>query len=383
MNPRPRHKKIKRPMDKKFVFVIGMLVTVLGGGLTQTAFARGNAPAQCIQCHRKLTPSLVKDWERSSMAGSGMDCTQCHGSAHTNETDSKKAVMPNIKVCGTCHKKQAERFTMGKHGKAEAALSISAMGKKVKAQAPGIFEKSCATCHNGICKDGGQCNACHGSHMFSAREALKPEACLPCHMGNHPQYEAYGNSRHGALYRSRGLDSGAPTCAACHMAGGDHMVKTSWGFFGVRGEESDPVHSADQDTVKGAVEMLGPILAPDSFRPSMAQWTEHRNAMVEICSQCHAKSRSRENLAACDGIVAQANHLAAGFIKSADKLKKEGILNQKEYFWLIRDKMHAQRMGMYISAFHQHPEGVLLELIHFNRATMAVQKQQSKKMTME
>jgi hypothetical protein len=114
----------------------------------------------------------------------------------------------------------------------------------------------------------------------------------------------------------------------------------------------------------------------------MDQWTEQRNAMVEICSQCHAKSRSRENLAACDGIVAQANHLAAGLIKSADKLKEKAILNQEEYFWLIRE-MHAQRMGMYISAFHQYPEGVLSELIHFKRATMAVQKQQPKKMTME
>ncbi len=90
-----------------------------------------------------------------------------------------------------------------------------------------------------------------------------------------------------------------------------------------------------------------------------------------------------ENLSACDEIVAQANQLAAEFIKSADKLKEQGVLNQKEYFWLIRDKMHAQRMGMYISAFHQSPEGVLLELIHFKRATMAVQKQQPEKMTID
>nr|WP_321400185.1 multiheme c-type cytochrome [uncultured Desulfobacter sp.] len=370
-------------MNKKHFFVMGALVTVFLAHWTQAAFARTNAASECIRCHRTLNPSLVKDWELSSMAVSGMKCTQCHGSAHTNETDSKKAVMPNIKVCGTCHTTQAKRFTMGKHGKAEAALSISAMGKKVKAQASGVFDKSCATCHNSICKDGGRCNACHGSHRFSAREARKPEACLPCHMGNHPQYEAYGNSRHGALYRARGLDGSVPTCATCHMPDGDHMVKTSWGFFGVRGEEPDPQISADQETVKGAVEMLGPILAPDSFRPDMAEWTEHRNKMVEICSQCHAKSPVRENLAACDNIVAQANHLAAGFIKSADKLKEQGILDQKEYFWLIRDKMHAQRMGMYISAFHQSPEGVLLELIHFKRATMAVQKQQSEKIDLK
>ncbi len=144
--------------------------------------------------------------------------------------------MPSIKVCGTCHTHQAKRFTMGKHGKAETALSISTMGKKVKAHAPGIFDKSCATCHNGICKDGGQCNACHGSHRFSAREARKPEACLPCHMGNHPQYEAYGNSRHGALYRSRGLDGNVPTCATCPYARrrphGQNQLGLFWGSGG-------------------------------------------------------------------------------------------------------------------------------------------------------
>ncbi len=328
----------------------------------------------CIQCHRKNNPSMVEEWEKSSMAGSGMGCTDCHGGAHTNEKNKDKAVMPSIKVCGKCHAEQAERFTMGKHGKAEEALFVSAMGKKVRTQFPVIFERSCATCHNEICKDGGQCNACHSGHRFSAREARKPESCLPCHMGNHPQYESYSFSKHGALYKSRGLDAGAPTCTTCHMPGGDHMVKTSWGFFGVRGEEPDPKHGADQQTVKTAVEMLGPILAPDSFRPTMAQWTERREAMLDICAQCHARSRARQALKAGDGIVAQANHLAAGFIKSASRLKETGSCSQKEYFWLIRDKMHAQRLSMYINAFHQNPEGVLLELIHFKRATMENEK---------
>ncbi len=331
----------------------------------------------CIQCHRKNNPSMVKEWEKSRMANSGMGCVDCHGRAHSNEKNVDKAVMPSIKECGGCHKKQAEGFTMGKHGKAEEALYVSAMGKKVKTQSPAIFERSCATCHNEICKDGGQCDACHSGHRFSAQEARRPESCLPCHMGNHPQYESYSFSKHGALYKSRGLDDSIPTCATCHMPDGDHMVKTSWGFFGVRGEEPDPKRAADQKTVKTAVEMLGPILAPDSFRPTMTQWTERREAMLDICARCHAKSRARQDLAAGDGIVAQANKLAAGFIKSASRLKETGACSPKEYFWLIRDKMHAQRMSMYINAFHQYPEGILLEMIHFKGATMELQKNTS------
>ncbi|MBW1963251.1 MAG: cytochrome c3 family protein [Deltaproteobacteria bacterium] len=329
---------------------------------------------RCVRCHKKDNPVLVADWKDSAMAGSGMGCADCHGRAHTGPGDADKAVMPAIDVCGKCHKDQAERFTMGKHGKAEEALSIPPMGKKVNKQSPIVFERSCATCHNGICKGGGQCDACHAGHTFSAKEARKPESCLPCHMGNHPQYEAYSFSKHGALYKSRGLDAGVPTCSTCHMPGGDHMVKTSWGFFGVRGEEPDAERAANQKIVRGAVEMLGPVLAPDSFRPTMAQWTERREAMVSICSRCHTRSRARQHLDASDEVIAQANQIAAEFITSARQLKKTGACNQEEFFWLVRDKMHAQRMSMYIDAFHQYPEGILLEFVHFKREILDLKK---------
>ncbi len=355
-------------MNKKWI-----VLSVFSAIFFFTAFAQA-AQDGCIQCHGKNNPAMVEDWEKSTMAKSGMDCADCHGRNHTNKKNADQAIMPSIKVCGKCHEKQAKGFSMGKHGKAEEALFVSAMGKKVRTQSSAVFDRSCATCHNEICKDGGQCDACHTGHRFSAKEARKPESCLPCHLGNHPQYESYSCSKHGALYKSRGLDDSVPTCTTCHMPEGDHMVKTSWGFFGVRGEEPDPKLGADQKIVKTAVEMLGPILAPDSFRSTMVEWTERREAMLDVCVQCHAKSSARKDLEAGDAIVAQANHLATGFINAAGKLKEDGQCSPKEYFWLIRDKMHAQRMSMYISAFHQHPEGVLLEMIHFKRATMEIEK---------
>lgn len=124
--------------------------------------------------------------------------------------------------------------------------------------------------------------------------------------------------------------------------------------------------------------MLGPILAPDSFRPTMEQWSQQRESMLQVCTKCHSKSKAQKNLESGDKVVATANSLAAKFIKSAQELKKNKIIDEKEYFWLIRDKMHAQRMSMYINAFHQYPEGVLLEMIHFKRSTMENEKNLNK-----
>ena len=352
-------------MDKKKEFLLVLFILL---GFTQAGATKDSA--HCIHCHGKANPIMVSEWKASTMAAAGVNCTDCHGRAHSSKKDGDKAIMPAIKECGRCHKDQATQFHKGKHARAQEALHLPAMGKKVKKQAPEVFDRSCAVCHDEICGGGGQCDACHSGHRFSAREARKPEACLPCHMGNHPQYESYTNSRHGALYACRGLDKGAPTCATCHMSKGNHMVKTSWGFFGIRGQEPDPGHAANQKIVKKAVEKLGPILAPDSHRPNLAQWTQAREAMLDVCVQCHTKSKVKKDLEAGDRVVGRANALAAKFITATDRLKERGAIDDKAHFWLLRDKMHAQRISMYVNAFHQYPEGVLLEMIHFKRATM-------------
>lgn len=69
-------------------------------------------------------------------------------------------------------------------------------------------------------------------HIDSQEEARKPETCGKCHLGyDHPQYEIYMESYHGARYSSHGdewnwtqepwrigLDFDTPTCSACHMS---------------------------------------------------------------------------------------------------------------------------------------------------------------------
>jgi hypothetical protein len=49
----------------------------------------------------------------------------------------------------------------------------------------------------------GTCSACHARHSFSIAQARQPESCGRCHMGpDHPQIEAYYESKHGVMYEA-------------------------------------------------------------------------------------------------------------------------------------------------------------------------------------
>ena len=328
----------------------------------------------CIECHKEQQPGLVADWEKSKMAINGLDCSDCHGNKHKGPDDGFNALMPAIATCEKCHPEQAVQFKKGKHALAETALKIAPMGHKVKKDASIVFETSCAVCHLEAGKDGGQCDACHSGHMFSAREAKKPEACLPCHIGNHPSYEAYYHSKHGALYKMRGPDSGAPTCATCHMNNGDHKLMTSWGFFGIRPGEKDKEHAKYQKPVIRALKTLGPILAPQSTRASSKEWNKLRADMISVCSDCHSASFAKRHLERGDAVVKQANKIAAKTILAAEELRFKKVLSREDFFWFLRHKIHAQRMSMYIHAFHQNPEDVLLNFIHLKGVSRDIKK---------
>ena len=322
----------------------------------------------CIECHEKQQPGLVADWKKSKMAIKGLKCNTCHGNKHKGLDDCLNARMPAIATCEKCHPDQAVQFKKGKHALAETALKIAPMGHKIKENAPIVFATSCAVCHLETGKDGGQCDACHGGHLFSAREARKPEACLPCHIGNHPSYEAYYHSKHGALYKMRGLDSGAPTCSTCHMNNGNHKLMTSWGFFGIRPGEKDKKHAEYQKPVIRALKTLGPILAPKSTRASFEEWSKLRADMISVCSDCHSTSFAKKQLKRGDEVVKQANRVAAGIVLPAEKLLDEGVWNKNDYFWFLRTSFHVPRMSMYIHAFHQNPEDILINFIRLKSA---------------
>jgi len=55
---------------------------------------------------------------------------------------------------------------------------------------------------------------------------------------DHPQWEMFKSSKHGIIWDIEGNNPGnqsrTPTRQKCHMNNGDHEVRTSWGFLGLR-----------------------------------------------------------------------------------------------------------------------------------------------------
>jgi hypothetical protein len=52
----------------------------------------------CEECHAKLQPLLVKDFNRGAMAET-MTCVDCHGENHVGDDDAEKAELPTIATC--------------------------------------------------------------------------------------------------------------------------------------------------------------------------------------------------------------------------------------------------------------------------------------------
>lgn len=244
-----------------------------------------NAPAaggkdQCVDCHRKLSPALVMEWERSRHAQGGIACIDCHAAEKTDidswmHYGSQVSPLVTPKDCARCHEQEYEQFSRSHHAKAGQILASldNILAEKV-AGMPGNNADAvngCWQCHGTIVKflrdkegkilkkgeegkpvidpttwpnsgmgrmnpDGseGSCHACHSRHSFEAKIARSPENCGKCHMGpDHPQIEIYNESKHGiAFYANRdrmaldkdgdwvlGKDySAAPTCATCHIS---------------------------------------------------------------------------------------------------------------------------------------------------------------------
>lgn len=193
------------------------------------------------------------------------------------------------------------------------------------------------------------CDACHTRHLFSAEEARQPQACRTCHMGfDHPQWEMYSGSKHGVrfLLKQMGVlpqDVSAPTCQTCHMADGDHEVRTAWGFLAVRlPMPKDSVWAADRATILKALGVLDPeglptgrleaVKAADVARLTEEDWLSEREEMVRICSQCHSGNFARGELEKGDDMIREADHLLAEAIRTVVGLYEDGILRAPEYY---------------------------------------------------
>jgi hydroxylamine dehydrogenase len=239
-------------------------------------------PAQnktCADCHRKNSPALVMEWERSVHSQFSVGCLDCHRSENGKpgawlHEGSYVSVLVTPKDCSQCHEQEYKEFSRSHHARAGEILASldNVLAEKAAGMSTNIADavNGCWQCHGGIVKfkrdpkgqlltagqsnkpvidpdtwpnsgigrlnpDGskGACNACHSRHSFEAKLARAPENCGKCHLGpDHPQMEIYNESKHGiAFYANRekmalnkdswvlGKDySAAPTCATCHIS---------------------------------------------------------------------------------------------------------------------------------------------------------------------
>ena len=366
---------------KKLVLTAAMAAALCAGFGAYALAAGGPVINECVTCHEKVTPQVVKDWKACKMS-SLFACDKCHGSAHMTADDASKATMPTADTCKPCHGKQVEQFNNGKH--AVAWIAMEAM-PKTGAQPKEIMEgmKGCGGCHR-VGYHGGKCDSCHTRHMFSKAEAKKPQSCGTCHMGfDHPQWEMWGTSKHGMIYAMEPDSGRAPTCQTCHMDEGNHGVITSWGFLALRLPEDDADWMADRVTILQALNVLDEngkptarldvVKAGKVARLTKEEWQAPRDRMIKVCSKCHAESYAKENLKNADGMIKQADHVMAEAIKIVDGLYKDGTLpkpkdvpfsvdlltfydaptsiEQKLYVMLME-----HRMRTYQGAFHMNPD---------------------------
>jgi hypothetical protein len=326
-------------------------------------FICGLPGQSCEECHYSVTPGIVADWQISRHSDTGVECATCHGDGHKSATDIANVKIPTPETCGECHSDRVAEYKKGKHSVAWTAMKAMPTAHfQPMAMMEGM--KGCGGCHKIGVKteeeikqlrkdDAGfgvaSCDACHTRHTFSREEALQPQACQTCHMGfDHPQWEMYSTSKHGVRYllkQNKILpeNTAAPKCQTCHMRGGNHEVRTPWGFLAVRlPMPEDKQWADDRTTILQGLGVLDPVGKPtarldvvraaDVARLDQESWQKERDKMISICNQCHSKNFANGELEKGDRLIKEADHLMAEAIRTVSSLYKDGILKQPKYY---------------------------------------------------
>lgn len=360
-------------MKKKWVHLLGWSIAIIC--LTAPALAAQEA---CITCHRTISPGQVADWESSKHSKEEVTCSVCHGEAHQGAKDAKLALLPDERLCAECHEEQFNQFAKGKHNFGWTSMNALPV---THVEPEELMEggRGCGGCHNMGIKSEAQkkeqrdkgyryqnnsCDECHTRHSFSKKEALDPKACEQCHMGyDHPQWEMWSSSKHGTRYamKEKGKlpeNAAGPGCQTCHMPDGTHTNRTAWGFLGVRLPlPEDKQWAADRVTILKALGVLNPetgeptarldaVKAVDLARLTEEAWQSEREKMIKRCTQCHAETYAREQLAMGDAIMQKTDHLLAEAIEIVAALYKDGIIKKPtNYAFAYPDFLYFMRTG--------------------------------------
>ncbi len=381
-------------MRRVGVFLLALLFVAAGVSIAQAK------PSSCEECHKKVTPGAVKDFNRGKMS-KYLTCKSCHGSAHNSASDAAKAELPTISTCKKCHSTQVKQYMSGKH--ALGLLPITAFPGFAHKQPTAFIagQKGCNGCHNlGITdehvrdktefrkyyKYGMDCQNCHTRHAFSKKEALQPEACNSCHTGfDHAQWEFWFHSKHGAAYVTDRKAHRGPTCQDCHMPNGNHKVMTAWGFLALRLPESDKEWLGYRVTILKALGVLDAngkptkrldlVKAANLARLDKKSFDEERAKMLANCEKCHSATFAKENLKNADLMIKAADKLFAEAIETVAGLYRDGIIKKKtnQATWPYPDLLNFyevdthieeilyemfmdHRMKTFQAAFHINPD---------------------------
>jgi len=362
----------------------------------------------CLDCHKKVTPQVVSDWQLSKHSNKGVGCSSCHGDKHMTANDVVNVNVPTPDTCAKCHEKQVNQYKGGKHAFGWAAMKAM---PTIHWQPIALIEgmKGCGACHKvglksaaeieALKKDGqifgnAACDSCHTRHTFSVQEAKQPQACETCHLGfDNSQWEMYSGSKHGVRYllkQAKALpeDAAAPTCQTCHMPEGNHSVRTAWGYLAVRlPMPEDKQWAADRVTILQALGLLDPSGKPtprfevvkveDVARLSREEWQKDRDRMINTCHQCHSINFAKGELGKGDLMIKAADHLMAEAILTVAGLYKDGLLKQpKAYVYAFPDLLtfhdaptvieqklfvmfFEHRMRTFQGTFHANPDYAL------------------------
>lgn len=367
--------------------------------------AADNPGGSCVECHTRITPGVVMDWQLSKHSRNEVGCSTCHGDRHTSMADVANARPALPETCASCHDTQVDQFKKGKHALAWGAMkAMPTLHWQPMAQIEGL--KGCGGCHRVGLKTEGEvqgliekgsgfgassCDVCHTRHVFSVDEAKSPQACRTCHMGpDHPQWEMYSSSKHGVrflLKQNRMLpeDVAAPTCQSCHLLEGNHANRTAWGYLALRLPNSDDQQWAkDRSTIMQALGILDPagnptprwavIEASEFLRTTNEDWQEEREKNLKTCNDCHSVNFARAELEKGDQMIREADKVMAEAIRIVVDLYKDNVLKKPDNYTypfpdllamndaptVIEQKLfsmfHEYRMRTFQGAFHCNPD---------------------------
>ncbi len=388
---------------------LAILSTLASASIATTVTAQ----LDCVDCHKRLTPGIVTDWELSTHSSNNVGCAECHGSEHNDKDNIELVKTITAETCATCHEQRFNEFKTSKHALAwDAMKAMPTTHWKPMELIDGM--KGCGGCHKIGLKSPEEitrlkaegsgfgyasCDACHTRHTFSVKEAKDPRACATCHMGfDHPQWEMWSTSKHGVRHQMKvdGIlpeTASAPTCQTCHMPEGNHDVHTAWGFLAVRTDGLAPYPGESEEwwanrvTILQGLGVLDPqgnptprldVVAGAKVAHLTAEGFDlEREKMLKVCSECHSDNFAKGELAKGDKMIEQVDKLMAQAIRIIADLYVDGILKKPEsYDYAFPDlltfhdaptpienilfTMHLKhRMRAFQGTFHANPDYAL------------------------